>query len=151
MSTPQNQAPQEVIVTISPSVLLFGIIAIAAVSFILFQVISGGGGATTASGDTGGDSSVVSVVDGRQVIVVTARGSYSPRIVSAKGGIPTTLRMRTDNSYGCERAFSIPKMKISRSLPATGDTDIDLGTPEKGQKVFGTCSMGMYTVTINFN
>lgn len=146
-----NDSSQEVTLVISPGTLLAGLVAIAIISFFLFKTVSSFNEGSTGGADEPPASDVITVVDGKQIITITAKGSYSPRSVKAQGGIPTTLRMRTSNSYGCERAFGIPKMKITRSLPATGDTDIDLGAPEKGSNVFGTCSMGMYTVTINFN
>lgn len=36
-------------------------------------------------------------------------------------------------------------------LPASGETEIDLGTPKTGGKIQGTCSMGMYSFAINVN
>jgi hypothetical protein len=36
-------------------------------------------------------------------------------------------------------------------LPQTGDTEIDLSTPKSGDKIPGTCGMGMYNFSIIFN
>ncbi len=97
------------------------------------------------------DESVVRMEDGIQVIYITStNGGYSPRTVTADANIQTILRMSSENSYGCERSFRIPSMNINEILPTQGTTEIDLGTPEKGEDIFGSCSMGMYTFTITF-
>lgn len=146
----EQQQSTEVTVVIATPVLVVIILAIVSVSFLLYKVISLR--SASPSIDNGSQAqNVVTEENGKQIITIQARGAYSPRTVSAKAGVQTILRMKTSNSYGCERAFAIPKMGIQKSLPATGETDIDLGIPEKGSKVFGTCSMGMYTVTLTFN
>lgn len=146
----EQSQPTEVTVVISTPVLVIIILAIVSVSFLLYKVISLR--AASPGIDYGSQTqNVITEENGKQIITIQARGAYSPRNVSAKAGKPTILRMKTSNSYGCERAFAIPKMGIQKNLPATGETDIDLGTPEPGSKVFGTCSMGMYTVTLTFN
>ncbi len=40
-------------------------------------------------------------------------------------------------------------MGISKNLPQTGSTEIDLGSPQAG-KLQGTCGMGMYPFAIDF-
>lgn len=141
----------ELALVVSGPALLAILLTIVAVSFLLYKVISLRGGSQSVNGDSQNQEGVLSEENGKQIITILARGAYSPRSVTAKGGVPTILRMKTSNSYGCERSFAIPKLSIQESLPATGETDIDLGTPEAGSKIFGTCSMGMYTVTISFN
>lgn len=146
----KSQSEEETLVISTPVFFLI-ILAIIPVSFLLFKTISSRSvGIGTANG-VQNTQEIIKEEDGKQIITIQARGAYSPRTVSAKAGKPTILRMKTSNSYGCERAFSIPKMGILKSLPPTGETDIDLGVPEPGSKVFGTCSMGMYTVTLSFN
>ena len=89
--------------------------------------------------------------NGKQIINVTSTsGGYFPQQISAIAGKETILRLESKNSYGCERSFRIPKLNITEILPQDGITDIDLGKPEKGEKLLGSCSMGMYTFTIKF-
>lgn len=96
-------------------------------------------------------TSAVTEENGKQIINVISRsGGYFPQQISAIAGKETILRMESKNSYGCERSFRIPKLNITKILPQEGITEIDLGKPEKGEKVLGTCSMGMYTFTIKF-
>jgi len=96
--------------------------------------------------------SFVVMEDNVQIILVTATNrGYFPTSVNAKANIPTILRMKSENSYGCERSFRIPKIKVTEIIPQEGITDIDLGIPKKGEDILGSCSMGMYTFTIKFN
>ena len=91
----------------------------------------------------------VSIVDGKQVIEINTKGGYSPKLSEAKAGIPTTLRFKTNGTFDCSSSVRIPNMNISKILPNTGTTDIDLGIQKEG--VFqGTCGMGMYQFAINF-
>jgi plastocyanin domain-containing protein len=91
----------------------------------------------------------VRVVDGKQVVDITARGGYSPRKTTAKAGIPTVLRVSTNGSYDCSVALRIPKLNIAKNLEPTGTEEIDLGTPVAGV-MRGLCGMGMYSFEINF-
>ncbi len=95
--------------------------------------------------------SVVTFENGTQIINVKATNQgYYPEKIEAQSNTPTILRMESENSYGCERSFRIPSLDIVEILPQEGTTDIDLGSPEKGESILGSCSMGMYTFTINF-
>ena len=87
----------------------------------------------------------------QQIIEIIASGGYSPRTINAKAGVPTILRMKSDGAFGCERAFWIPQLNIARLLPQNGNTEFDLGIQEKGTKLIGVCSMGMYYFEIFFN
>ncbi len=91
----------------------------------------------------------VSVVDGKQIIDLTAKGGYSPLESVAKAGIPTILRVSTKGTFDCSSAIRIPSMDISMNLPASGVTEIDLGSPQLGT-LQGTCGMGMYPFAIDF-
>lgn len=96
-------------------------------------------------------TNTVTVENNIQIINVTALSSgYSPSKITANSGLKTFLRVKSTNSYGCERSFRIPTLEISKILPQSGVTEFDLGIPKGGEKIVGTCSMGMYTLTINF-
>ena len=86
--------------------------------------------------------------DGVQQLTLTATdGGYTPSVLRARAGVPTTLTVHTDDVFGCTRAFVIPATGYQEYLPDTGDTAIDLGTLEAGEVRF-TCAMGMYSGTI---
>lgn len=91
----------------------------------------------------------VTIVDGKQIIEIKAKGGYSPRKSIAKSGIPTILRFKTEATFDCSSAIRIASLNISKNLPQSGMTDIDIGTNESG--IFrGTCGMGMYPFEIEF-
>jgi plastocyanin domain-containing protein len=91
----------------------------------------------------------VSIVDGKQIIEIGAKGGYAPRISVAKAGIPTVLRFTTSGTFDCSSSIRIPSKNIFQVLPQTGSTDIDLGTTTAGN-IDGTCGMGMYQFQVEF-
>ena len=112
------------------------------------------GGAIVLSGGSNGTGQVanannVTVVDGKQIIEITAKGGYQPRKSVAKAGIPTILRFNTNGTFDCSASVRIPSMNISQSLPQTGSTDIDIGSP-KVALLQGTCGMGMNPFEVEF-
>ena len=91
----------------------------------------------------------VTIKDGVQIIKIKAKGGYIPRTSIAKAGIPTILRFDTNGTFDCSSSVRIPSMNLSRSLPISGSTDIDLGSPSAG--LFrGSCGMGMYPFEVDF-
>lgn len=104
-------------------------------------------GSGSKSQETAGQN--VEVKDGIQYINITARGGYTPRKSIAKSGIPTVLRFNTNGTFDCSSSIRIPSMNISKMLPQSGSTDIDLGNPQLGT-LQGTCGMGMYSFEVEF-
>lgn len=84
------------------------------------------------------------VVNGQQLIDLTAKGGYFPRDIIVKPGIPIKLRVITQNTFDCSSAFRIPKLNIFKGLPPSGITEFDLPALQSGEVLAGTCSMGMY-------
>lgn len=129
-------------------VILIAITIVAILIIVLFTVIPQNSNDSVKSATT----SAVTIENGIQIINVKAlSGGYSPSKIIAEAGKKTVLRLESKNSYGCERSFRIPKLNISKVLPQSGITEFDLGTPTAGENILGTCSMGMYTFTVNFN
>lgn len=73
---------------------------------------------------------------------------YSSDTKTLKSGVPVVLKLATQKTAGCARAFSIPEYKISKILPETGITEVEF-TPTKTGRLTYTCSMGMYTGSFN--
>ena len=122
------------------------------ISVIVAVVLIGGAVMLTKSGGDAGqaaDANNVSIVDGKQIIEITARGGYQPRKSIAKAGIPTIIRFNTKGTFDCSSSVRIPSLGISKSLPQTGSTDIDVGT-QKVATLQGTCGMGMYPFEVEF-
>jgi hypothetical protein len=88
--------------------------------------------------------------DGKQIIELTAKGGYSPAILTAKADTETILRVKTTSTFDCSAALTIPSLNYTKMLPPTGTTDIALKPQPNGSKLEGTCSMGMYNFTLNF-
>lgn len=121
---------------------------------ILSIIVAGAliGGAIVMSGGNQGKGTEVSVnnvtvVDGKQIIEITAKGGYLPEKSVASAGMPTILRINTKGTFDCSSSVRVPSMNISQNLPPSGITDIDLGVLSKGI-LEGTCSMGMYPFEI---
>ncbi|MEO8637308.1 MAG: cupredoxin domain-containing protein [Candidatus Taylorbacteria bacterium] len=91
----------------------------------------------------------VSIVDGKQIIEIWAKGGYQPRKSTAKAGIPTILRFNTNGTFDCSSSVRIPSMNVSKSLPQSGSTDIDIGLGILGT-LQGSCGMGMYPFEVEF-
>ncbi len=91
----------------------------------------------------------VELKDGVQFITINAKGGYTPTKSIAKSDIPTILRFDTNGTFDCSSSVRIPSMNISKMLPQSGSTDIDLGNPKLGT-LQGTCGMGMYSFEIEF-
>lgn len=91
----------------------------------------------------------VTMIDGKQIIEIKAKGGYNPRVSMAKAGVPTILRFNTNGTFDCSASVRIPSMNISEVLQNSGTKDIELGNPKLGT-LQGTCGMGMYPFQINF-
>lgn len=76
-------------------------------------------------------------------IIVSSSG-YKSNVKTLKAGVPVKLKLKTDDTFGCARAFTIPQYNISKFLPESGETEITF-TPTKAGRLTYTCSMGMYT------
>ncbi|MEK7669194.1 MAG: cupredoxin domain-containing protein [Patescibacteria group bacterium] len=91
----------------------------------------------------------VTLENGVQIVEIKARGGYTPRKSVAKAGIPTILRFNTEGTFDCSSSVRIPSLNISKNLPLSGVTDIELGNSSLGV-LQGTCSMGMYPFEVDF-
>lgn len=108
------------------------------------------GGSKNGTG-TVGSAQNVKIRDGIQYITVNAKGGYSPKVSTAKAGIPTKLIVKTNGTYDCSASLVIRSIGFQKILAQTGEEVIDLGTPKAGQPLHGLCGMGMYNFAVNFN
>ena len=92
----------------------------------------------------------VTIVDGKQIVSITAKGGYSPSISKAKADMPTTLRVSTNGTFDCSSALTIPSMNYEKNLPPSGITEIDIPPQKAGTTFEGLCSMGMQRFEIAF-
>lgn len=127
-----------------------GIISLAAVALIII-LARPSAPKTTHYGSQAAPSANVSTADGTQIIEISAKGGYAPRLTSAKAGVATILRIKTNATFDCSSALRIPAIGYSKTLPATGTTDIPLPAQTAGSTLKALCSMGMYNFSISFN
>jgi plastocyanin domain-containing protein len=125
------------------SLVALSIVILAIVAFIFIT------GAKTGSGGSSVNNSEIK--DGIQYIRIDAGGGYSPKISSAKAGIPTKLIVKTNGVYDCSSSLAIHSLGYQKILPQTGETIIDAGIPQAGVPLRGVCGMGMYSFLVNFN
>ncbi len=92
----------------------------------------------------------VEIRDGIQYVTINAKGGYFPRVSSAQAGMQTKLVVKTEGTYDCSTSLVIHSVGYRKNLPQTGEEIIDIGIPEAGTSVRGTCSMGMYNFVVTF-
>ncbi len=126
--------------------ILFGVIVVGALLFggYVWKNVVGGEETGVAVPSDGNNTSIV---ENQQIIELRAKGGYTPKVSRAQAGIPTILRVTTSGTFDCSSALRIPSLQVSKNLPATGVTDIVLGTLTSGT-IQGNCSMGMYPFSI---
>ena len=91
----------------------------------------------------------VSIIDGKQIIEIRAKGGYQPRKSVARANLPTGLRFDGKGTFDCSLSVRIPSLNISQILSQGEKTDIDLGISKAGN-LKGSCGMGMYPFEIEF-
>lgn len=89
------------------------------------------------------------VTNGKQEVIINVNNtSYESSVSTLKVGIPVKITLKTNNTRGCSRAFTVPEYNISKVLPSTG-TEVVEFTPTKTGRLTYSCSMGMYTGYFN--
>ena len=117
----------------------------------LFLTSGGKSAAVSSSQDTrGAQIQNVTQEDGKQVIEIDAHGGYTPNASIAKAGVPTVLRMKTNNTFDCSSSVVIQSLGIRDVLPSSGIKDYPIPPQQPGSVLSGTCAMGMYNFQIQF-
>ncbi len=95
---------------------------------------------------------ITAVIDAsdKQIIDIAARGGYSPRLVVAKAGIETIIRVVTKDTYDCSVSLVIPKLEYRKFLTSNGTEDIIVPAEKAKGTLNGLCSMGMYSFKVVF-
>lgn len=136
------------------------VIAVVAVALLIGGVLLLGGnnnaGGAIGAGVAGTPSAPVASVgtavveDGVQYVDITARGGYTPEVTKAQAGVPTVIRMKTENSYDCSTALVIPDIGFQKFLSPTGVEEIDIPLENTEGVLKGMCSMAMYHFSVEF-
>lgn len=124
---------------------IFSIILAVVLIIAAFLLAKNGNGPESSAGNPNN----VSIVDGKQIVEIRAKGGYLPRKSVAVAGIPTILRFETSGTFDCSSAVRVPSLNISKILPQTGATDVEIGIPE-AKILQGSCGMGMYPFEVEF-
>lgn len=95
-------------------------------------------------------TSNVSEGSDKQVISLAAKGGFTPLTTVAKANKATLLKLETKNTFDCSSTLSIPGLGVQKNLPPTGSTTVDIPAQKPGTRLDGTCSMGMYSFSVNF-
>ncbi len=128
-------------------------ISIFVAALLIVGAIMLSGGDKDANANTSGDANNdnVTVVDGKQIITINAKGKYSPKITNAQADMPTVLKMATQGTFDCTSVVTIPSLGYRKNLPPTGETLIDVPPQKAGTTMRGLCAMGMYNFSVHFN
>ena len=102
------------------------------------------------SNKTSGEVYLATIMEGKQIIEIKAKGGYSPRIINAKAGVPTTIKMETTNTFDCSASLVIPEISYQKFLKPTGIEEIEISAEKAKGTMQGLCSMGMYSFLIKF-
>lgn len=113
-------------------VIVAGLGAITWVNWYFFLAQRGLASAATAGTGAGG----------RQEVVVTVRGGYSPSTIRAAVGQPLRLVFDRQESSSCSEEVVFPDFGVKRFLPEHQRTVIEVTPPAAGTYEF-TCGMGM--------
>jgi plastocyanin domain-containing protein len=133
----------------SSTIVIVSLILIIFTFTLVFLLRSNGGNPTDSNKLT--QSSNVLISDNLQTISIEANDSgYAPTSTNAKADINTKLLLNSVAAYGCAQSLTIPKLGIKKILPNNGKAEVEIPAQKAGTKLLGTCSMGMYSFTINF-
>ena len=102
----------------------------------------GGGGDEPATRDN------VTTENGKQIVTIVARGGYTPARTIAKAGLSTIIHV-ISRGFDCSAAVRIPSLQLGANVTAGETADLDIGTSAPGT-LRGTCAMGMYNFSIEF-
>lgn len=100
---------------------------------------------TLGSSSSGQSGTPVQIVDGKQIVKMTASGyTYSPNRFTVVEGVPVEWQIDGGNAAGCGKVVVMPSLGISKYLSPQGITTITFTPTQTGDIPFN-CSMGMMT------
>jgi sulfite exporter TauE/SafE/plastocyanin len=83
----------------------------------------------------------------QQVVINILNRGYQPSYVKVKAGVPVKLTLQSNGVYSCALAFVLKEFNINTFLESTDRKTFSF-TPQKPGKYTYTCSMGMYSGTL---
>lgn len=126
---------------------LNGTLVLAGSSVNFTSVAKGAFCSITSCADDG--QSFESAAVSREVTINIGQYGYTPRNFSVKAGQPVRINLVNKDAYTCAQAFTIPKLGLQKTVRAGSSGSLEFVAPKKAGKLAFSCSMGMYTGTIN--
>lgn len=91
---------------------------------------------------------MAAIQDGaQQVTILAGSNGYTPNYVRVKAGTPVNLTVQTKDTYTCASYFSLKAFGVKFQLGPTDSKSVAFTPTQPGKYQF-TCSMGMYTGTL---
>ncbi len=122
-----------------------------AIALVIAALMIGGAFVFATQNPQGVSTNNVYMENGKQIIEITAKGKYTPSRTSAKAGLPSVIRMKTNGTFDCSMALKIPSVNYQSFLPNSGTTDVEIPVHAKGSSLQGICAMGMYSFEVVFD
>ncbi len=83
----------------------------------------------------------------QKVLIRVMNSGYQPRYIKVNRNVPVELTLQSNGTYSCAAAFVFPEFGIDTFLEAN-DQQTFTFTPTKPGRYTFSCSMGMYTGTL---
>lgn len=108
--------------------------------FLLGFIAAACGTSTENSADSGN----AGMVDGRQVIAITADAEgFTPSRIELKAGVPARLVFTRTSASSCAETISVPEFGVERKpLPVGEEVAVEFTPEEQGEFTF-VCGMDM--------
>lgn len=91
---------------------------------------------------------VAPVSNGSQNVTIDVSNTgYTPNRLRVKSGIPVNLTLKSTNAYTCASFFIFPEFNIRANLQPSDSQTFTFTPTKKGRFTF-SCTMGMYTGTL---
>jgi len=84
----------------------------------------------------------------QEATIYVKNNGYESDTTTLKAGVPVKLRLITENTVSCSRAFTIPSLGVRKILQTTGEEIIEF-IPQQTGRLNYSCSMGMYSGSFN--
>lgn len=83
----------------------------------------------------------------QQIVINVTSNGYSPRYIKVKKDVPVNLKLVSQDAYSCAASFVFREFGIKTFLAANDQQEFNF-IPTKAGKFTYTCSMGMYSGTL---
>ncbi len=93
-------------------------------------------------------SSVTQLASSQRATIIVSNSGYSPNYLSVQVNKPVQLTLESNETYSCALSFVLKEFNVSVDLKPTDSQTISFTPTKKGRYTY-TCSMGMYSGTLD--